>query len=191
MWLICPRRRVLDRRLHPGQLGHLERHRGHRLRRCRVAEVEGAGVLAVDQQPQRPHRVSYVEPRAAGMAVDGEALAAHRRVDEGRQRAAPVAAQLPGAVEHVHPDDGQVVGGQVEAQDLLAPALRQPVDRGRHVERRVLVDRLGAVVAVDLRGGGVEHRDARAWRRTAASSVVEAVLSATARCGSSRQSRRP
>ena len=48
-----PRRRVLDRRLDPGQLGHLS---ATEVIVCggRVAEVEGAGALSVDQQPQCP-----------------------------------------------------------------------------------------------------------------------------------------
>ena len=82
--------------------------------------------------------------------MDREGFTGQRLLDEGCEGAAPVARSLVRAVEHVQPNDGQVLGGQVELEGFLPPPLRQAVDGRRSAELRFLGDRVLAVIPVDL-----------------------------------------
>src|SRR4051794_1546414 len=131
-----------------------------------AAEIENVanGRIAVEEGEERTHGVVHVAEAAAlrAVVVDGQILARQRLLDETREDH-PVLACLTRADGVEEPDDDAVETGlRVTEREDLAKRLRgrvAPARGGRRPENslRVFPQRSAAILAVDLRGRGVEQ----------------------------------
>ena len=126
-------------------------------------DVDGLsdGGVAFSRETVRQHDVPDVRevPRLPAVPVDGQALARERRLDEPRDDRGVLRRWILPRSEHVEVaerDGGQPVHPGEDAAVLLGGQLRHGIGRHRP-GREIFALHRRAAVAVDRRGGGVDH----------------------------------